>query len=176
MTIAVRRYRPDADYGIVAEFLVEAYRPGDRLVVWLQPRWEYMFSHPNIDDIDLRAIGIAQAGDTVVGTVHPEHSMAFAYLQVHPDHPDATPRLIDWAEDHLGGWSNSLQREVLAIITDHPEAERLLQERGYQTSDLAEPHGSIDLREPPAAVAVPEGYRLQSLAEDNDHREINRVR
>ena len=106
----MRPYDPVSDYQLVADFLVDCFVPGDRLHAWLQPRWEYMHGHSQIDDVRLDDIGIAENGGSVVGVVHPEHSPAFVYLQVRPERFDVVPSLLDWAEEHLGGWSRSFER------------------------------------------------------------------
>jgi predicted N-acetyltransferase YhbS len=175
MAISVRPYSPDTDYETVDRFLVECFVPGNLLHAWLQPRWEYMHGSSGVDNINLTDIGIAEDRGTVVGVVHPEHSPAFAYLEVRPGRGDVVPLLLDWAQAHLGGWSQSFEREMLGIfVNDRPTAD-LVASRGFVRDDYREAHACLQLTDLLPDVPPPPGYRLQSLAEGNDHAEINRV-
>jgi len=173
--MTMRRYDPSTDYDTVGRFLIECFVPGERLQAWLQPRWEYMHSHSNVDGIRLRDIGIAEEGNSVLGVVHPEHSPAFAYLQTRPDRLDVVPLLLDWAQKHLGGWSQSFERVILGIFVNDEDTAEFVADRGFSRDDYSEAHARLDLSAPLPAAITADGYRIQSLAENNDHTEINRV-
>jgi len=179
MSTSVRAYQIPNDYDLVDRFLVELYEPADRLANWLQPRWEYMHSHPYVENVDLRCIGIAVDDDgVVVGVVHPEHSPAFCYFQVRPGHSAVKPILVDWAEAHLGGWSRSLEQDMLGLYVDDTDVDlqTILTDRGYSTfSDRGEYHARTYLDAPFPETSTLEGFRLQSLAEENDLGQVNRV-
>ena len=176
MTISMRSYRVPDDYVLVERFLIDSYEPGDRLRMWLQPRWEYMHSLEFIDDIDLGGIGIAEDenGD-VVGVVHPEHSQAFCYCQVRRS--DVKPLLVEWADTHFGGWSETLGDQVIGCFVDDTDRELqdVFADWGYVVSGLGEDHARMRLDVDVPTAALPDGFRLQSLADDNDLAKVNRV-
>ena len=179
MSISIRAYRDPEDYAVVDRFLVELYEPDDTLANWLQPRWEYMHGHSNVDDVDLGSIGIAETTDgTVLGVVHPEHSPTSCYLQLRADHAGVKPMLVDWAENHMGGWSQSLGRNILGFYVEDTDTElqAIVGERGFVASpEWGEHHARMRLDGPLPEPSLPDGFRLQSLAEDNDLAKVNRV-
>ena len=175
----MRPYRHPDDYGVVDRFLIDIYDADTGLVNWLQPRWEYMHSHANIENVDLHAIGLAEDDDgSISGMIHPEHAPAFCYVQVRPGCDHIKPMLVDWAEAHLGGWSRTFERDMLGIHVDATDGglQAILRERGYvETPEWGEQHASLDLDRPVPAASVPDGFTLQSLADENDFTKINRV-
>lgn len=176
--VVVRSYEHGRDFGRIDRFLVESYEPGATLRCWLQPRWEYMFSHPNVDDIDLDSIGVAEDAGRLVGVVHPEHRMAFAHVQRIDRSKDLAVALVDWAERHLGGWSLSLGRSVLGLwIGRHDTVlAEVAQSRGFVCDEgFSEPSSRLALEHGLQAAPAPEGYRLATLFEDNDLSKISRV-
>jgi predicted N-acetyltransferase YhbS len=174
--VLVRPYEPGVDYERVSQFLIDLYVPGDKLRTWLQPRWEYMHSHPDADSLDLAAIGLAETTrGELVGVVHPEATAAFCYLQT--ARSDVRSLLVDWAQDHLGGWSTTLGREALGIYVDDADidTQELLKRKGFHPSDWGESHARMKLDVPVAMPAPRPGYIIQSLAEENDLAKVNRV-
>ncbi len=179
MSMSVRAYEIPNDYDVVDRFLVELYVPDDRLGTWLQPRWEYMHSHPYVENVELSTIGIAVHDDgTVAGVVHPEHSPALCYFEVRPGRGGVKAMLVDWAEDRMGGWSRDFERNMVGFYVDDADLElqAILTDRGYETfSDRGEHHARMHLDVLPPEVLLAEGFRLQSLADENDLAKVNRV-
>ncbi len=179
MAIVVRCCEVADDYDVVDRFLVEVYEPVDRLFNWLQPRWEYMHSHPYFENIDLGRIGIAEEHDgTVTGVVHPEHAPAFCYVQARPGHTGVKPQLVDWAEAHLGDWSRTLEQEAFGLYVDDTDTDLqgILADRGYApSSDWGESHARLRLDTPVPETPLPAGFCMQSLADENDLAKLNRV-
>lgn len=178
VAFTIRHYRHPDDFDRVGRFLIETYRPGPRLINWLQPRWEYMFAHPFVDRIDVAAIGVAEAGKEILGVAHPEDHMAFVYFAVREERDEVKPALLDWAEAHFGAWSKGFRERVLGLwIDEHDEVlAALAEERGFEhTTRFSEPHAQRSLREPLPTTPMAAGYRIQSLAEENDFAKINRV-
>jgi len=176
--VPVRSYIHDADYGRVGDFLVDIYRPDRVLRAWLQPRWEYMHFHTMSIGLPFDRIGIAEDGGRILGVVHFEHHPAFNYLQLRPGAEHVAGALLDWADGHLGGESRSFGRKVLGLYVNDFDAnlEHLVAERGYSLSErFAEDQALLVLDSPLPELAIPGGYRLTSLADDNDLRKINRV-
>jgi hypothetical protein len=49
MKITSRPYQRDIDFERVSQFLIGNYLPDNMNGNWLQPAWNYMHSHPNLD-------------------------------------------------------------------------------------------------------------------------------
>lgn len=176
--LRIRNYRHDRDYERVDEFLLDLYQPGDVMAAWLQPRWEYMHYHPYINNIDLASIAIAESGGDIVGLIHSEHSPAFAYLQLRPGHYEAATRLFDHAEANLGGMSQTFERQVLGVYLSNSDEALgvLLESRGFtHHPDHDEPQSRVVVAGPIEVTAVPDGFALLSLEEDNDYAKIDQV-
>jgi predicted N-acetyltransferase YhbS len=175
----IRPYVHERDDAAITRLLLEAYRPRDVFDPWLQPRWEYMNHHPLIRGLDRSRFGVAEADDGhVIGIVHNEHTPEVAYLQRRPGHDQVVEPLLDWAEAHLGGWSETFGREVLSLHV--PTFDRTLVaalvRRGY-TRHLAhaEPNACLTAIDRLPPVAAPPGTVLRSLAEVDDLAQVHRV-
>jgi predicted N-acetyltransferase YhbS len=86
--------------------------------------------------------------------------------------------MVDWAEAHLGGYSRSLERNVLGIYVNDFDEDFAgeLTGRGFERfDDYQEEHARFVVDGPIPDVEAPEGFRLQSLADENDLVQINRV-
>lgn len=176
--ITIRSYEHAADFEPVRRFLIEAYEPGRAPRSWLEPRWAYMHYHPLIKGLPLREIGIFEEDGVMVGMINFEHSMAFAYFQARPGFEHIQPVMFEYALDHVGGWSRSLEREVLGLYINEQDATLIdLAKRNefVHESRWDEPHSRMILDEPVIVPEVPAGFRLQSLEEENDLGKINAV-
>ncbi|MDF1596008.1 MAG: GNAT family N-acetyltransferase [Acidimicrobiia bacterium] len=173
----IHSYNHVADYDRVGRFLVDIYRP-EVLRAWLQPRWEYMHFHPMSEGLPFDRCGLAEEGGRVIGFIHFEDNPAFNYLQIRPGHESVASELLDWADVHLGGESRSFGREVLGVFVDDsdPGLEELVVRRGFECSDrISEEHARLEIGVPLPEAPLPDGFRLQSLEDDNDLHKINRV-
>ena len=169
MRTSARRYDPDSDYGRVGEFLVRTYRRGGSHPNWLQPRWEYMHHHRFIRAIDLRRIGIWEKGGEIVGVVHPEHHTGTVYVQVDPAHAGLRVEMLRYAEANLAA------RKTLRIFihdTDN-ELQRTAAELGYKRDGGAEEMSRFDVVESLPEPSVPAGFRIASLADDDDAEKVH---
>jgi predicted N-acetyltransferase YhbS len=178
MSFQIRRYRHDQDFYRIGDFLIEQYRGGENLLLWVQPRWEYMHFHPLIKETDIAKIGVAEVDGEIKGVVHHEHDEGIIYFQVDADHDDLKEALFDYAEATFGSVERESGRERLAIFVNEADSrmQRLAAERGYQKKPgFREVTSRYDLCEGVPEVALPEGFRLQSLADENDLRKINQV-
>ena len=177
MTVVARTYEHSRDYDAVHRFLIEVYQPGSQLLNWLPPRWEYMHAHPFIANVPLDVILVFEDGGRIVGVAHPEHSLAFNYFQRAPGYDHILPQMFAHADEHFGGRSVMLQRDICGLFIndfDH-ELERLAKEHGYVVeSSHHEGYSSLDLTSPIPTSPVAAGVRIASLAEENDHQKINR--
>ncbi len=176
--VDLRTYVHQEDYERVNRFLVDAYEPGDAMAAWLQPRWEYMHFHPNVDDVDLSRIAIAHRGGEMLGLIHPEHSMASVYLQARPGQYEAADLLIEHALANFGGRSKTLARDVLGIYCSDsdPEIAELVATHGLEPApEFDEPSSRFVVRGRIEQPPLPPGFGLESLEDNNDLAQINRV-
>lgn len=174
----IRPYDHATDYARVDRFLVEIFEPGEVFANWLQPRWEYMHYHPNIKELPLDKIGIAEEGGRLIGVVNFEHSLAFNYFQVRPGCDHAKPAMLDYLEANLGGRSRTLDRSLLGLFVNDFDTELtdLVQGRGFRPEPgLDEDHSRFLLDSPIPEPHIPAGFRLQSLADENDLSRVNDV-
>jgi predicted N-acetyltransferase YhbS len=178
MRVHVRPYIHDQDYDRVGDFLIEQYRPGNNLLLWIQPRWEYMHYHPLIKETDISKIGIAEVDGRITGVVHHEHDEGVIYFQVHPDYDHHKAALFDYAEATFGSKEDDSGRERLVVLINEADLslEHLAAGRGYEKMvDYCEVTSRYTVNDGVPKVALPEGFHLQSLAEENDLRKINQV-
>ncbi|MCP4967255.1 MAG: GNAT family N-acetyltransferase [bacterium] len=175
-TITVRPYVLASDYEAVNRFFVDVYQHDEVPVSWLQPRWEYMHAHPFIDTVPLERIAVFEDGGQIVGVAHPEDNLAFVYFQRRPEYGDILPAMFDHADRVFGGPSTMLQRDVIGVFIagGDQSLEDEATSRGYQPlTGHHEGYSEYPLDQAVPAVSVPDGFRIHSLADDNDHRKIN---
>jgi predicted N-acetyltransferase YhbS len=132
-----------------------------------------MHSHPNLDETCLDRIGIWEDGGNIVGVAHYESVLGEAFFELHPAYFSLKPEMLSYAESHL---ANS-QRVLRVFINDFDlEFENLARSRGYvREPDEDRPMSALAISQPFPAICLPPGFRLQSLAEENDLDKINRV-
>ncbi len=176
MSITLRQYKP-ADFHLVSDFLIAHYQPGNRDGNWLQPAWEYMHSHPNLNESYLNRIGLWEDAGELVGVAHYRDTLGEAFFQVHPRYTHLRPVMLDYAETHLYGETESGEVALQVESKDFDtEFETLVASRGYQrTERYAGPMAAMAIPEQIPEVALPEGFRVKSLAEENDLKKIHRV-
>ncbi len=175
MKTTFRRYDRDADYERVGRFLVRTYSTTGSHINWLQPRWEYMHYHPYVEGVDLNSIGIWEADGQIVGVVHPEHSMGTAYFEVDAEYGALKKAMLGYAERHLCVIKNG-NKTLMIYVNDRDEAFQNLAIRvGYEKQSGYEAVSYLAIPNPPPEITLPDGFRLKSLAEDNDLAKLTRV-
>lgn len=175
METAVRHYNHPADYEKVGRFLVKTYSTRDGHINWVQPRWEYMNHSSLIRGVDLKSIGVWATQGEIVGVVHPEHSMGTAYFEIDPEYNDLKGEMLQYAEEHISSKEDGVRR-LRAFINDHDdEFQSIATDMGYTKSGDSEPMSHIVIPNTFPAISLPTGFRLKSLAEDNDLRKVDRV-
>jgi predicted N-acetyltransferase YhbS len=129
--------------------------------------------------LDLSKIGVAEQNGEIVGVVHFEANEAEVFIQVHPNHPELRFDLFEYAEDtNFSGMSKSTNRLFRAVYVNDfdKELEQLVIDRGYEKWEhFAQEKSSLLLDKPLQEITLPEGFRLQSLTDENDFKKINRV-
>lgn len=186
-----RKYQPDRDFLRIRDLLVDTFSMTDRPLNWRLERWNYArwFITPLLSteagDPDLEAYRVAirlfeastgvwenETGQ-IVGVVNIEHAhkghrgWGEAFFQRRPDYDFLLPEMLDFAETHL---RNREKNRLFVPIYDYDEAFlAVVRARGYQRNGNTTLWDSVfDLRRELPDGTLPEGYRLQSMADDND--------
>jgi GNAT superfamily N-acetyltransferase len=175
MRITARSYHHGTDYERVGRFLVRTYRTAGDHINWLQPRWEYMHYHPYIREVDLSSIGIWEADGEIVGVVHPEHRMGTAYFEIDPEHAALKTDMLQYAEEHLAVIDDGARALRVYINDSDSELHRVASEMGYEKGSGNEEMTRFDIPDPFPTISLPAGFRLKSLADENDLRKVHRV-
>jgi predicted N-acetyltransferase YhbS len=170
MNVTVRRYEHATDYDRVGQFLIDTYRPGNRHDNWLQPRWEYMHYHPLFDEslrMAFSSTGVWESQGAIVALVHFEHRPGRVYFQVHPDFTYLKLQMVEYAETYLSVEAGDRKRNIAIWVNDFDRGlESIVGERGYHLVDGTKQDWSI---------LEPDGFHLQSLADENDLSKLHRV-
>ncbi|MDF2519612.1 MAG: hypothetical protein K0R84_240 [Clostridia bacterium] len=180
MTVKPRNYKGREDFFAVSDFLMDTYKPGGRYPNWLQPRWDYMHSHPNLDAEKLDKIGIWEDDGSIVAVATYESTLGEAFFSVHQDYAYLKKDMLDYAEQNLCADLENGNKELAAYVNDFDEEllELVRQRRYTRYESTRPPHFGISqfvIPRPFPEITLPEGYRLKSLAEDNNLHKIHRV-
>ncbi|MCP3994792.1 MAG: GNAT family N-acetyltransferase [bacterium] len=176
MAVQVRPYNPATDYEPVSRFFIDVYEPTERLLNWMQPRWEYMHHHPFIADVPLETIGVFEDDGRIVGLAHPEDKLTFVYFQRRPGYDHILPAMFAHAATHFGGPSIMLERNIIGLFINDFDAELQSVARSFGYERHPEHHdgySKYDLTQAIPAAPIPNEYHIQSLADKNNQRKIN---
>jgi predicted N-acetyltransferase YhbS len=172
-----RCYAGTADFDTIGDFLTRHYQPGNRDGNWFQPVWEYAYTHPWFDESALDRIGVWEAGGQVVGVATYELRLGEAFFHTHPDYGYLKPEMLTYAEEHLTGTDDDGKRYLKAFVNDFDtQFEQIVVSRGYRKEPRSHrPMSQFEIASPFPPLRIPEGFRVKSLAEDNDLRKMHRV-
>lgn len=172
-----RQFRGSSDYEAVSECLIGLYQPQNRDGNWLQPIWEYAYTHPWFDEASIGEIGIWEDKGQIVGVATYELRLGEAFLNTHRDYGHLKPEMLTHAEDHLSARGDDGKRRLKAYVADFDGGlEEVVVARGYKRHpDSPRPISQFVIPSPFPPIGVPEGFRLKSLADDNDLRKMHRV-
>jgi ribosomal protein S18 acetylase RimI-like enzyme len=186
------KYKHSRDFPRIRDFLVQTFSLTGRPLNWRLERWNYgsyfvtpLLATEGVGEPDMGAYRAAvrlfdastgvwenEAGD-VVGVVNIEHAdrshrdWGEAFLQRHPDYDALLPEMLDLAETHLRNGERNL---LFVPIYDYDEALlALVGARGYQRNDEYTIWDAVfTVQGELPDYALPEGYRLRSMADEND--------
>lgn len=177
MTATRRACAGRADFAPISDFLYNLYQPDNRDGNWLQPIWEYAYSHPWFDEESVQHIGIWEDGGAIVGVANYELRLGEAFFQVHPAYEHLKPEMLDYAEQHLAGTTDDGKRYLRAYVNDFDSAsEHVVRARGYELEPRSHrPMSQFVVPQPFPAIRLPHGFQLKSLADDNDLVKVDRV-
>jgi len=178
MSITFRQYNGLEDFDRIGDFLVENYQSGNQDGNWLQPTWEYMHTHPSLDETSLGKIGIWEDAGKIAAVAHYESQLGEAFFELHTSYAHLKSRLLEYAEGQLCGKTESGKRYLHAFVNDFDLAfEAEVKSRGYEKDERrARPMSQWPIAHPfRPVVSLPDGFQLKSLADDNDFLKIHRV-
>jgi predicted N-acetyltransferase YhbS len=187
----LRNYRPETDFLLIRDFLMETYRDLGGLLNWRIERWNYAryFVAPYLGaygqaetpiEGSLQAIrfweetvGVWEYDEgRIAGVVNMEHpdfehpGYGEAFLQRHPRYTYFLEEMLDYAEANL---VNRQTNTLFAYVFDHDvELQVLVQRRGYVQS---REHPGWDSEYVVGALPeqeLPAGYLIRSMADEND--------
>jgi GNAT superfamily N-acetyltransferase len=176
MAVTRRHYRTE-DADRISDFLIRHYQPGNADGNWLQPTWEYALTHPYLDTHSLGAMTVWEDGDEIVGFCHYEHRLGEAFFELHPVYNHLKPAMLDCAEVNLRAANDQghVYLKVFANDFDH-EFGAMLASRGYHhVPEWDRPMTEYAISGAVEVPPLPDGYRLQTLAEDNDLEKWDRL-
>ena len=177
MRLSRRPYNHSEDFQKVGQFLVETYRPGTQHDNWLQPRWEYMHYHPDLDESALARIGLWESDGKLAAVANYEGKPGETFFQVHPKFRFLITEMLEYAEKNLSVRGENGQSKIAVWINDFDtEFESIAQARGYRRVIEAKESWSIfEIRNLHPGIKLPAGFRLQSLADENDLKKLDRL-
>ncbi|MDD5338608.1 MAG: GNAT family N-acetyltransferase [Dehalococcoidales bacterium] len=179
MSIKFRKYNTATDFKLVGDFLYENYQPDNRDGNFPQPAWEYMHSHPMLDETSLDKIGIWEDAGKIVAIVHYESTLGESFYEIRPDYTHLKPEMLVYAEKYLYGKTPEGKTYLKAFVGDFDkEFVKLVKSRGYKMETdhrLHRPMTKLELNQSLPTTSLPDGFALKSLAEDNNLSQITRV-
>ena len=175
MPTTLTHYDLTADYERVGRFLVRTYGTTSGHINWVQPRWEYMHHHPYVRRVELNSIGVWRADGRIVGVVHPEHEMGTAYFEFDPEYDSLRGEMLQYAEEHLSTLSGAVRRLRVYVNDQDDVFQSLASDMEYTKGVDCEPMSHFVISDPFPPISLPAGFRLMSLSEDNDLRQVDRV-
>lgn len=177
MSIILRPCAGPADFPAISEFLFSLYQPDNRDGNWLQPIWEYAYTHPWFDDASAERIGLWEDDGVLVGVANYELRLGEAFFQMRAGYAHLKPAMLDYAERHLSGPGEAGQPTLKVFANDFDvELESIVRARGYILApESHRPMSQFAIPQPFPPIAVRDGFRLQSLADDNDLAKVDRV-
>ncbi|MBN2017423.1 MAG: GNAT family N-acetyltransferase [Candidatus Cloacimonetes bacterium] len=176
MSITHHQYCPE-DFSRVSDFLIAHYLTENRDGNWLQPAWEYMHTHPYLDEDSLDKIRIWQENGEIVAVVHYESRLGEVFFQIHPDYTALKPEMLEYAERSLKGSTKEGKSYLHVFENDFDDAlNSLVTSKGYMRINAEDrPLSMLSIPDPFPEITVPKGFVIKSLADDNDLYKINRV-
>jgi predicted N-acetyltransferase YhbS len=177
MAVDLRTCAGPVDFPAISDFLYSLFQPDNRDGNWIQPIWEYAYTHPMFDEESVSRIGIWEDNGTMVGAVLYQLRLGEASFPTLPDYVHLKPEMMAYAEQHLKAPAEEGKRSLKVWVKEFDAAfERLVRSRGYERLprlDWSMLHYVIPEPFPP--IHLPEGFRLKSIAEENDLAKIDRV-
>lgn len=175
MSVSFRPYAEEPgftpDFHRVHDFLVRINRPVVTTENFLWGRWQWMLSHSHLQTQYLGRIGTWEDDGSMVGLATYETGLGDAWFCVAPGYSHLKAEMLAYAEEHL-----SKDGKLRAMINDSDaEFQSIAARRGYRPTQEKECTAVIPIDEVDLAYALPEGFRIVSLADAFDMKKYHRV-
>lgn len=167
-----------ADYHRVKQFLKKIYLPDHPYGNWQWNRWEWAHSLPNLNNDELKRMGVWEMDGEIVGFAgfEEDYGEAWLSLSLDPDIPGLRKGMAEYALRHLAKTNDAGVTAVQVNVDDADEEfTAVLTELGYTPRDHMEYTAMYTIPDPFPEIVLPEGYSLVSLAEENDLFKVNRI-
>lgn len=179
MTITSRAYNKEKDFDKVGDFLIRTFNNKENFQNWLQPRWEYMHYHPYFYNPDLEKehnkIRIWEDDGKIVAVVNFELNLGEAYLHFNPEYSHLKGEMLDYAENFKTEFKG---RELIVVYINESDDEfkNIAKSKGFEKEEKYTDYMSVyRIPEEFPEITLPEGFKLQSLEDENDLNKANRV-
>ncbi len=197
MKASLKSFTYDKDFIKVRNFLSKTYAHYQGSLNWRIERWEYAFhfvapflanwgedppSRQSAEEAirfleTLTGLWETPSGE-IAGVVNIEHpdlthpGFGEFFIQRHPEYSELFPEMLDFAESKLVDPSQN--RLYIYIAPDDQPLRQLLEDRGFAAfPEQTEAESVLDLSKKslPDQPNLPEGYKIQSMADDNNLEE-----
>jgi len=180
MTINFRSFKTEIDIDRVSQFLIDTHynpaTPQSGHINWLQARWEYMHFHPLIADVDRTKIGVWEDGGEIVGVAHPEHPGSPVYFEVRPGYESIKAEMLAYYEENIRVTAEGKDNhEGLYLMSGDDEFAQIASDAGYLKATDREPMSVVRTEDVAPSSPLADGFKLTSLADDNDPAKAHRV-
>jgi GNAT superfamily N-acetyltransferase len=180
MKTTLRSFEFEKDFERISRFLVENYydpsTPRSGHINWLQSRWEYMHFHPLIAEVDRSKIGIWEVDGKIVGVAHPEHPGSPVYFEMKAGYGGIKAEMLQYCEEHIRETpGNNENHDGVYLMDGDEDFANIASEAGYTKSPDTEPMSAVRVEEVAEQEPLPEGFKLISLADDNNLAKAHRV-
>ena len=139
-----------------------------------------MHYHPLFDERLSKAFchtGVWESNGSIIGVAHFERSPGQIFFQVHPDFTCLKPQMLEYAETHLSVDGRGEKRKIEIWVKDFDTGfQSIVQERGYHLVEGAKECWAVfEIQDSFPVIKLPNGFHLQSLADENDLSKLHRV-
>lgn len=136
-----------------------------------------MHSQSYLDATSLHKIRIWEDAGEIVAVVHYESRVGEVFFQLHPDYSYLKSEMLEYAEVHLLGMSKESTLYLQAFVNDFDGALiRLVTQRAYELKMAwSRPVAQFVIPESFPVIILPDGFKLKSLADDNNLVKVDRA-
>jgi GNAT superfamily N-acetyltransferase len=164
------------DFIKVRDFLMRIHEPGHTDRNWLWARWEYMFSHPNLDETNLSRIGLWEDEGKLIALATYEDNIGATYFSLDSAYSYLKAEMLEYAIEYLSCASEDGAKSLRAVISDDDaEMREIAVKHGFTLTERRDPISEFRVSGPFPDIALPDGFSIVSLAEENDLYKIERV-
>lgn len=177
MTVRMRSYDIEKDYDAVGRFLIRIYQ-ADPPRNWLQPRWVYAHSHPMMQKENLDKIPVWEDDGEIIAAILYEDKVGANHAQLDPRYPVLKREILEYAATNMAGDMKAGRGTYVFLNDSDVEFGEIAAELGYVPKpEHAETEARLIVPEAKAfpVPQLPEGFRLQSLADEFDVEKVHRV-